>query len=251
MSGPNSYHVELAPPPRLLADENSVLLDFDGTLVEIVDRPNAVVIDSELSALVRRLNGTFHSRVALVSGRSVAQLKTFLGVALEGIAIVGSHGAEVHVGAWRVSTIRPPALIAAERTIQATFADKDGVIVEVKSLGVAVHYRLAPDVESAARALADRIATESGLAVQAGKMMIELRAAGHDKGGGIATLMTQPPFIGTVPVFAGDDITDEAGFVAVEELGGIGVLVGPARPTAARYRLDDVAAVRAWLRQTA
>jgi len=61
--------------------------------------------------------------------------------------------------------------------------------------------------------------------------------------------MTQPPFIGTVPVFVGDDVTDEAGFLAVEELGGVGVLVGPARTTAARYRLDDVAAVRAWLEQ--
>ncbi len=251
MPGPSSPHAALAPPPRLLAAENSVLLDFDGTLVDLVDRPDAVVIDSALSALVRRLNGTFHSRVALVSGRSVAQLEAFLGAALEGIALVGSHGAEVHAGARRVSTVRPPALIAAERAIQATFADRDGVVVEVKSLGVAVHYRLAPEVEPAARALVDRIAIESGLAVQKGKMMIELRAAGHDKGSGIATLMTQPPFIGTVPVFAGDDVTDEAGFVAVEELGGIGVLVGPARPTAARYRLDDVAAVRAWLGQAA
>ena len=251
MPGPSSPHAAVAPPPRLLAAQNSVLLDFDGTLVDLVDRPDAVVIDAALLALVRRLNGTFDGRVALVSGRSVAQLEAFLGAALEGIAIVGSHGAEVRAGARSVSTVRPPALIAAERVIRATFADRDGVVVEVKSLGVAVHYRLAPDVEPAARALVDRIARESGLAVQKGKMMIELLAAGHDKGSGITTLMTQPPFFGTVPVFVGDDDTDEAGFVAVHELGGIGALVGPARPTAARYRLDDVAAVRAWLEQSA
>ncbi len=251
MPGPSLPHAAVAPPPRLLAAQNSVLLDFDGTLVDLVDRPDAVVIDAALLALVRRLNGTFDGRVALVSGRSVAQLEAFLGATLGGIAIVGSHGAEVRAGARRVSTVRPQALIAAERAIQATFADRDGVIVEVKSLGIAVHYRLAPDVEPAARSLVERIARKSGLAVQEGKMMIELRAAGHDKGSGIATLMAQPPFVGTVPVFAGDDVTDEAGFVAVEKLGGIGVLVGPARPTAARYRLDDVAAVRAWLGQAA
>ena len=82
-------------------------------------------------------------------------------------------------------------------------------------------------------------------------MMIELRAGGHDKGSGIATLMAEPPFAGTVPVFAGDDLTDEAGFVAVAKLNGIGVLVGPERPTAARYRLPDVASVRSWLEQAA
>ena len=251
MPRPCSPHAALAPPPQLLAADHSILLDFDGTLVDLVDRPDAVVIDSALSALVRRLNGTFHGRMALVSGRSVAQLEAFLGAALDGIAMVGSHGAEVHAGARRVSPVRPPALIAAERLIQTTFGDRDGVILEVKSLGVAVHYRLAPDVGPAARALVDRLAIESGLAVQEGKMMIELRAAGHDKGSGIATLMAQPPFVGTVPVFAGDDVTDEAGFGAVEELGGIGVLVGPARPTAARFRLDNVAAVRTWLGQAA
>lgn len=236
----------LAPPP-VLTPENSVLLDFDGTLVDLVDRPDAVVIDAALAALLRRLAGTFRGRIALVSGRSVAQLEQFLGKALTGIAVVGSHGGEVQVGERRVAPVRPPALIGAERDIRATFAGRAGVIVEVKSLGVAAHYRLAPDVEPVARVLIERIAQESGLAVQEGKMMIELRAAGHDKGSGIAALMAQPPFAGTVPVFAGDDVTDEAGFAAVAKLGGIGVLVGPARPTAARYRLDDVAAVRAWL----
>lgn len=248
---PDFPDTSLAPPPRLLPARHSVLLDFDGTLVDLVDRPDAVVIEPGLLALLRRLNGTFGGRVALVSGRSVAQIESFLGASVEGIAIVGSHGAEVHAGARRVSPSRPPALIAAERAIRAAFADKEGVIVEVKSLGVAVHYRLAPDAGPAAQAMVNRLAGESGLAIQNGKMMIELLAHGHDKGSGIAALMTQPPFSGTIPVFAGDDVTDEAGFRAVRELGGSGVLVGPARLTAARYRLGGVAAVRAWLEQAA
>lgn len=235
----------------MLAPDCSILLDFDGTLVEIVDRPEAVVIDPALRTLLERLAGTFEGRFALVSGRSIAQLEAFLGAALDGVAIVGSHGGELQAGAWRMSRMRPAALISAERDIRAAFADRVGVVVEVKTLGIAVHYRLAPEVEPAARALVGRIAMESGLAVQEGKMMIELHAAGHDKGTGIAALMPHPPFAGTLPVFAGDDVTDEAGFDAVARLGGIGVLVGPERPTAARYRLADVAAVRAWLEQAA
>ena len=250
MADTPSPRAPLAPPPSLVS-QNSVLLDFDGTLVEIADRPDGVVVDPPLSALLRRLVGTFPGRLALVSGRSAAQLDGFLGTVLDGIAIVGSHGAEVYSGSHRSSPSRPVGLIEAESTIRAAFAHHEGVFVEVKSLGVGVHYRLAPEVEPDARALVERIAADNGLAVQEGKMMLELRTIGHDKGTGIAALMAQPPFAGTVPVFVGDDVTDEAGFRAVDTLGGIGVLVGPERPTAAHYRVPDVAAVRAWLEQAA
>ena len=241
----------LRPPPPTLASDHSMLLDFDGTLVDIFDRPDAVLIDPALPVLLRRLAETFHGRLALVSGRSVAQLDEFLGGALDNVAIVGSHGAEVRAGLRLTSPTRPHALTSAESEIRRAFANMAGVVVEVKSLGVAVHFRLDPEVEPAVRALTNRIAAESGLAVQEGKMMIELRAGGHDKGSGIVTLMAEPPFAGTVPVFAGDDLTDEPGFVTVAKLNGIGVLVGAERPTAARYRLPDVASVRAWLEQAA
>lgn len=244
-----SSSLDASPPP--LSPDNSLLLDFDGTLVDIVDQPDAVVIDSALVALLRRLAGTFQGRLALISGRSVAQLDTFLETSLHRIAIVGSHGGEIRAGSLQSSPKRPQALISVEHMLRAAFAGRDGVVVEVKSLGVAVHYRQSPDAAPDARALVDRIATDHGLVVQEGKMMIELRTAGHDKGTGIAALMAEPPFAGTIPVFAGDDITDEAGFNAVAKLGGVGVLVGPPRATAASHRLDDVAAVRAWLEQSA
>ena len=235
--------------PPILAPENTILLDFDGTLVDIADHPDGVVVDPALAVLIARLVGTFRGRVALVSGRSVAQIDAFFGAALGGVATVGSHGAEIRTGLQRSAPTRPPALVGAEDLIRAAFKNVAGVVVEVKTLGVAVHYRMAPDVERTARALVEQISAESGLALQEGKMMLELRTAGHDKGTGIAALMAQPPFAGTVPVFAGDDVTDEAGFVAVTAFGGYGVLVGPDRPTAAQYRLPDVAAVRAWLEQ--
>ena len=248
---PCPFEPVLTAPPQLLATRHSLLLDFDGTLVELADRPDGIVVEPVLAVLIRRLAGTFRGRLALVSGRSVAQLEGFLGEALENVALIGSHGAEIHTGSSRVAPVRPPALIEAEHAIRAIFADREGIVVEVKTLGVAVHYRLAPEAEPAARRLVRSLAINNGLAVQEGKMMIELRAAGHDKGSGIATLMARSPFAGTVPVFAGDDVTDEAGFVAVAALGGVGVLVGPERATAARHRLQDVAAVRAWLEQAA
>ena len=241
----------LPPPPPLIAAGHCLLLDFDGTLVELVDRPDGVVVDSELVTLLQHLVGTFGGRVALVSGRSVAQIEGFLGGAVPGIAVVGSHGAELRVPGVQIAPKRPVALEAAELAFAAAFADEQGVLIEVKSLGVAVHYRMAPGRAAEAHRLAARFAGEDGLVLQEGKMMVELRAGGHDKGTGIAALLQHAPFADHAPVFAGDDVTDEAGLKVVADLGGTGVLVGPQRATAASYRLDDVAAVRGWLRTAA
>lgn len=235
--------------PPVPAPENTILLDFDGTLVDIADHPEGVVVDPALIELLSRLAGTFRGRVALVSGRSVAQIDAFFGAGLGDVAIVGSHGGEIRTGLQRLALLRPAELTGAEEQLRSAFANVDGVVVEAKTLGVAVHYRMAPLAEQSARALVERISHESGLAIQEGKMMLELRTVGHDKGTGIVSLMAEPPFAGFAPVFVGDDVTDEAGFEAAAALGGHGVLVGPERPTAARYRLPDVAAVRAWLEQ--
>mgnify|MGYP003381963082 CR=1 FL=1 len=225
----------------------SLLLDFDGTLVDLVDRPDAVVADTHLKALLNRLAGTFEGRIALVSGRSIAQLFGFFGQSLTRFGFVGSHGAEVQVGVQRVASVRPEALGAVEQAMRSAFGQEEGIIIEPKSLGVALHYRLAPMAEAKVRTFARELAEASGLMIQEGKMMIELRASGHDKGTGIVDLMAHSPFSGTRPIFIGDDLTDEAGFAAAERRGGFGVLVGTERSTAARYRLSDVAAVHDWL----
>ncbi|WP_237438158.1 trehalose-phosphatase [Alteraurantiacibacter buctensis] len=233
-------------PPALTSD-NSILLDFDGTMVDLVDRPDAVVMDAELGRLIDHLIEVFDRRVAIVSGRSVTQLKFLLGRLATDIALVGSHGAEVHAHTSAATPLRPPELDGVEQAIHFQLAGMPGVLIESKTLGVAVHYRLDPCSEPRVRAVVKDLAASSGLVMQEGKMMLELRTAGADKGTGIAALMNQPPFAGTRPVFAGDDVTDEAGFAAVARMGGHGVLVGPERPTAARYRLADVGAVRQWL----
>lgn len=246
MRQPTASH---ALPPLVRSDDISLFLDFDGTLVELVDRPDAVSVGRELTLLLDRLTGRLDGRVAIVSGRSVAQLDEMLGLVAGRLTLVGSHGAEVRLeGGEVVATERPAALAEAEAACSAAFAGDKGVIVEVKSLGVAIHYRLAGYAGPRARALAESFGAQHGLLVQEGKMMVELRAPGHDKGNGIAALMNGTPFGGRIPVFVGDDVTDEPGFAEVEAAGGFGVLVGAPQPTEARYRLPDVAAVHAWLR---
>jgi trehalose 6-phosphate phosphatase len=121
------------------------------------------------------------------------------------------------------------------------------VLVETKPHGAALHYRLAPAEEAGAVALAGDLATSLGLHLQPGKMMIEVRGRGSDKGDAVRALMREPAFAGSIPFFIGDDFTDEPAFEACAGLGGAGILVGRARVSAARFILSDVAAVHAWL----
>jgi trehalose 6-phosphate phosphatase len=120
-------------------------------------------------------------------------------------------------------------------------------LVEEKPLGVALHFRTAPDGEAMCVARVTTLARDAGLYVQGGKMMNDARAGGGDKGSAVRRIMAEPGFAGTRPVFVGDDVTDEPGFAAAAALSGAGVLVGEPRSSAARYRLPSVTATRRWL----
>jgi trehalose 6-phosphate phosphatase len=126
-------------------------------------------------------------------------------------------------------------------------SERAGLIVEDKPLGAALHYRQTPEAEAACVELASALAEEHGLHLQPGKMMVEVRTPGGDKGSAIERLMREPDLQGARPIFMGDDVTDEPGFAAAAGLGGAGILVGDERPTAALYRLDGVASALAWL----
>jgi trehalose 6-phosphate phosphatase len=197
-----------------------------------------------LADLGKRLDG----RVALVSGRAIVTLDGFLGGTGAKLGMVGSHGAETRLAGGTIERPERPAVL--DRAV-ALFTDRlgarDGVVIETKPLGVGLHYRLAPDAEPEAHALVEDFARENALEVQHGKMMVELRLPGHDKGSAIVALLARAPFAGHRPVFLGDDLTDEVGFAACAARGGAGILVGEPRDTEARYRLPDVAAVHAFL----
>jgi trehalose 6-phosphate phosphatase len=235
--------------PDLIAADVSLFLDFDGTLVDLAERPDAVVVEPSLGRLVNALAERLDGRVAVVSGRSASAILSYLGI--EGstpFAIAGSHGLELRWTDGRAEApVRPEGLDEAIAAFEALAATLPGVMVEEKPFGAALHYRQAPDAGPACDALAEHVADNTGFAIQHGKMVVELRALGADKGDAVRRFMAEPPMAGTHPVFLGDDLTDEAGFRAAEELGGWGVLVGGPRATAARYRLAGVNEVHQWL----
>jgi trehalose 6-phosphate phosphatase len=222
-----------------------LFLDFDGTLVEIAEQPDAVRISERLSAVLERLIDKLHGRVAIISGRPAAQVRAYLDLP---ITIVGSHGMEFEgASANQRTPQRPPALTEVLSLMRALAANRPGLMVEDKPYGIALHFRRAPTAEDECMGLAIELARKHQLHLQPGKMMVELRASGGDKGTAIGTLMQEPDRAFTRPVFMGDDHTDEPGFVAAAEFGGAGILIGAERPTAAQYCLAGVADVLAWL----
>lgn len=238
--------MRLAEPPTTLLIEASLFLDFDGTLVELTSRPDAVKAGADLLSLLVNLQKKLDGRIAVLSGRPVDDVSRLLSPMQ--LPIGGSHGLERMLpGGGCISPLRPVGMDQIVSGLRQLEVDYPGVYIEEKPAGVAIHYRLAPDAKSACQEGAAQAATEIGMVLQHGKEVVELKPACADKGSALQSFMVEPPFSGTRPIFVGDDLTDEHGFVAVRELGGEGVLVGPERPTAATYRLEDVRAVRGWL----
>lgn len=233
----------LTSPPHPDPARDALFLDFDGTLVPLEDRPDAVEVPDALIDRVHELASRLAGRLAIVSGRSIDVLDDF---GLSGLALAGSHGAEWRLpGSAHEMRPRPASLDRAASAFRA-FADAhEGVIFEDKPLGAALHFRLAPAMAQPAIALAQEHVAD--LHLQHGHAMIELRVAGVDKGTAIAMLMDLAPFAGARPLFFGDDVTDESGFAMAASLGGHGVLVGADRVTQASFALPDPAAVNAWL----
>ena len=238
--------VGLPAPKPLRLKELALFLDLDGTLAPIAARPQDVRPDPRRTSLVERLRHALHGRLAVISGRTLADVDRILEGRVKAVAAV--HGLILRDADGTVTAAPPhPALPAVVRRCRE-FASRDsGLLVEEKGLSVALHYRLARPHAQAARQLAAELAAETGLFLQHGDMVEELRTPGPTKGDSVEAFLTRPPFAGARPVFVGDDITDEHGFEAVQALGGDGVLVGPGRPTAARYRIVGVEEALAWL----
>jgi len=233
------------PPPQLL-ENASLFLDFDGTLVDLADRPDAVHVPPHLHDLLGALGRRLSGRLAIVSGRGAGDVADQLGQ--PSCLIVGSHGAEFRDATGRiVATPRSPALEEAVLAVRAFADGRQGLLVEDKPQGVALHYRMNPALQQLCDTFAQDLAHRLGLYLQTGKMMVELRMGGSDKGTALNRLMGQTAMRGTKPVFLGDDDTDETAFRAARALGGAGILVGPMRTSAALWRLPDVPAVHDWL----
>jgi trehalose 6-phosphate phosphatase len=237
--------------PPVLPGNVAFFFDLDGTLAGIKPHPDQVVIPDTVLQDLHQLSQMNEGALALISGRSMAELDQL--ARPYHFPLAGVHGAErrdIHDQTHIVSL--PEALTQAlQAQLSAALAELPGTELEAKGMAFALHYRQAPQHEKAVLALATKVANQHPeLALQPGKCVVELKPAGINKGAAIAAFMATAPFQGRTPVFIGDDLTDEAGFRVVNQLGGMSVKVGLGE-TLAGWRLENVASVWQWIANVA
>ncbi|MDP3836211.1 MAG: trehalose-phosphatase [Hydrogenophaga sp.] len=232
--------------PRPMAERSALFLDFDGTLADLAQRPDAVLIPPALVALLHGLHQRLDGALALVTGRAREDLEPMLASPWPWPAAF-EHGAvrlSVHGG---LTASRPDGLTRAIDAADNLVARHSGLVLERKQTSMSLHFRLAPALEAlCVDTLARAIADDPGLQLLHGKAVVEVKSNRVSKGLAIEAFMQEAPFAGRMPLFAGDDVTDEAGFDVVQRLGGVGIKVGDG-PSLARHRCPSPEALRAWL----
>jgi len=231
-------------PPAPL-DRLALLLDLDGTLIDFASTPGEVQVPAGLPEVLCLLGARLGGALGIVTGRTIEEVAALLGGAA--IAIAGEHGAAVRRAPGQ--TIERPALPEVPaRWLEAAqqFAEgHPGLLLEAKPHGFVVHYRRAeaagPEVAALLRELLS--GSDEGFVLVPAAMAWEVRPRGVDKGGAVRMLCDRPPFAGRIPLFIGDDVTDEDGIRAARELGGAGLRVADS--------FGDAAGVRDWLRRLA
>lgn len=231
----------------------ALFLDVDGTLLEIEEHPDDVRARPRLKVLVEHALNALGGALALVSGRSIASLDSVFAPLV--LPAAGLHGLERRGADGRVHYPSGFAgrLGEARCRLMHFVESNPGLLLEDKGAALALHFRAAPDLADAAgRAMeAARAQLGEDFHVQRGKMVLELKPGGEDKGTAVAAFMREPPFAGRLPVFVGDDVTDEDGFRTVNGMGGLSVRVGSLPPgqaaTVARHSAASVDAVLDWL----
>ncbi|QKJ87525.1 trehalose-phosphatase [Paramixta manurensis] len=223
--------------------------DVDGTLAAICPRPEEVSIPQTVRDTLVALSTLSNGALALVSGRPIQELDA-LSAPLHAPS-AGVHGAERRDAAGELHRITLPNEMEAtlNEMLTESMARWPGAQLETKGMAFALHYRQAMEYEEQILQLAESVVARfPELALQPGKCVVEIKPQGIDKGAAINAFMDEAPFTGRIPVFIGDDLTDEAGFLVVNALQGISVKVGEGS-SYARYRLKGVNDVYAWLEQ--
>lgn len=226
-----------------LGPQHALLLDFDGSLVDIAPTPDSIHVPTDLLRNLRQLHHALGGATACISGRSLQDLQHYLGRSR--MALVGSHGAELGSTA-PVCRIWQAQAAHCEAALRAWPLS----LVERKPLGLALHWRLAPQAEPTIRALVLHILQifPSHRALQ-GKAVLELVPAHANKGQALQRLMQMPAFAGRTPIYIGDDCTDLAAIQAAQALGGHGLAVGTQLTAHVQAGFTSPQHVRQWLQQ--
>ena len=230
-------------------EECAILLDIDGTLLDLAPTPREVWVPP---GLARTLNGLIEKTagaLALVSGRSLNDIDLIF--APEQFPAVGGHGAEmrISVDSESVATHAPPMDKELKRRLAAIARLSPGILLEDKGYSLALHYRLAPHAEKAiyeAIALIRADLPNAPIELLPGKCVYEIKHSGFNKATGVLELMAHEPFRGRRPIFIGDDVTDESVFALMPDLGGLAFSVGR-RATGVADHFDEPRDVRQWL----
>lgn len=226
----------------------ALFLDVDGTLVGFSDDPDMVNVPPSLRTTLVALHEALGGALAVVSGRRLYDLDRLFGPPL--IAAAGLHGLQRRRSDGSEDDMQPdPAVVEAlHEHVAALAACLPHMRVEDKGTCIALHYREMPAQEQAVVAGASRIARQlSGYETQLGNHIVEIKPAGVDKGRAVQAFLDEMPFAGRLPVYLGDDLTDEHAFAAVNACDGISIRVGNREPTQARFTLRHPNAVQAWL----
>lgn len=239
----------LPPPPLPAAGARwAILLDVDGTLLDFADDPRTVQPDTALLQLLHALHRRLDGALALVSGRTLADLDRLF--AAPHWAAAGVHGLQLrHAdGSGREVAVAPAQLARMHDVARRLAARFDGVQLEDKHAAVALHCRRAPAQLPALREAAiAAVAQLPGYQLQPGNLVLEFRPAGMDKGCAVLELLQRAPFAGRWPVYLGDDLTDEHAFARINAQGGLSVRIGTREPSLAASTLPGPAAAEAWL----
>ena len=237
--------VLMSRPLPMLDRRCALFLDLDGTLSRIAPTPGEAVIEDGVLSAVAQIQAALKGAVAVVSGRPVSQIDEMCYP--WHFTAAGQHGLEVRHNDTTKLAVESTALAGLRQELAAFHAQHSELLLEYKGSGIAVHYRQAPELQEAVMNYVTALMPRyPDFFVQHGKMVCEIRLKGADKGTAINLLMLQIPFAAKIPVFIGDDTTDEDGFQAVNALHGISVKVG-AGPTVAKYCVASVDDIHTWL----
>lgn len=224
----------------------AIFTDFDGTLVELAETPDAVDVPASLAHQLARAARELDSAFAVLTGREISDIDKFLTPLL--LPVAGAHGTQRRRADGFVETVDPASILGAEEianAVQPLLAAHPELLLETKEGAVALHYRRAPELEDSVRiAMEEAVHSVTDFELVPGKMVLEARPRGVSKGDALRAFMREEPFIGRTPIFIGDDTTDEDAFIAAQDMGGVGIKLGEGE-TAARMRIADVASVHA------